>query len=337
MTGRRPAVSAATSRSCSGRRRREGGDRRPARRPPRGKSERISSPLAASAPISCSTSPMMHVSQASAFDLAERALGPLDILVNNAGVNMQGLATEQRIEEFDTVLDTNLRGPRSVAREAGTAHDRARRRRARQSLIGSIGTFRVLPGVTTYCMAKAAIGMMTQCLAHEWARYDITVNAICPGCCRGRSSTDTWFHSEKRAGANSPFSEAPSPDRERSRTECSCCSPLRASRAITGSLLNGGRLPPVAQKHPLGQTGIGTIGRIASWDRWQGVRIVEFAGIKPGPFAAMLLSDMGAEIIRIDRKRRRAPRQIRDHVSWSRGGAARPEKARRRSTARHSS
>jgi len=62
--------------------------------------------------------------------------------------------------------------------------------------IASIGSFRVLPGGTTYCITKAALGMMTQSLAHEWARHGITVNAICPGYIETELSGD-WFRTEK--------------------------------------------------------------------------------------------------------------------------------------------
>ena len=131
---------------------------------------------------------------APAFDKAEAALGPVDILINNAGVNVRGLVTELRIEDLDTVLNTNLRAPLLVAREAGLRMI-ARGAGGRIINIGSIGTFRVLPGLTTYCISKAAIGMMTQCLAREWARHDITVNAICPGYIETELNS-AWFRSE---------------------------------------------------------------------------------------------------------------------------------------------
>jgi NAD(P)-dependent dehydrogenase (short-subunit alcohol dehydrogenase family) len=132
---------------------------------------------------------------APAFDEAEKAIGPVDILVNNAGVNVSGLVADQSTEEFDTVMNTNLRGPYLMAREAGRRMI-ARGKGGRIVNIGSIGTFRVLPGLTSYCMSKAALGMMTQCLAREWARHDITVNAICPGYIETELNSG-WFRSEK--------------------------------------------------------------------------------------------------------------------------------------------
>jgi NAD(P)-dependent dehydrogenase (short-subunit alcohol dehydrogenase family) len=171
---------------------------------------------------------------APAFDEAERALGPIDILVNNAGVNMQGLVTAQRVEDFDRVFDTNLRAPFLVAREAGRRMI-ARGAGGRIVNIGSIGTFRVLPGLTAYCMSKAAIGMMTQCLAHEWARFDITVNAICPGYIETELNS-TWFRSEKGQAQIRSFLK------RRLQKESDLDGMLLllasdASRAITGALL----------------------------------------------------------------------------------------------------
>jgi len=132
---------------------------------------------------------------APAFDEAEQALGAIDILVNNAGVGIGGLVTEQSVEDFDAVMNTNLRGPYLVACEAGRRMI-ARGKGGRVINIGSIGSFRVLPGLTAYCVSKAALGMMTQCLAREWARHDITVNAICPGYIETELNRE-WFQSEK--------------------------------------------------------------------------------------------------------------------------------------------
>jgi NAD(P)-dependent dehydrogenase (short-subunit alcohol dehydrogenase family) len=128
---------------------------------------------------------------APAFDEAEAALGPIDILVNNAGMNLPGLVLDRSVEEFDAVLKTDLRAPFVIAREAGRRMI-ARGRGGRIINVASIGSVRVLPGLTAYCIAKAGIAMMTQCLAREWARYDITVNALCPGYIETELNSE-WF------------------------------------------------------------------------------------------------------------------------------------------------
>ncbi|MDE2465973.1 MAG: SDR family oxidoreductase [Alphaproteobacteria bacterium] len=129
-----------------------------------------------------------------ALDEAERQIGPIHILVNNAGMNVQSAAVDLDPEGFDQVMGTNLRGPFLLATEV------ARRMIARGGggriiNIASIGAFRVLPGLTAYCMSKAGIAMMTQCLAREWARYGINVNSICPGYIETELNQD-WFRSE---------------------------------------------------------------------------------------------------------------------------------------------
>ena len=132
---------------------------------------------------------------APALDEAEAALGPIDILVNNAGMNVPGPSLDLAVADFDRIIATDLRAPFLLAREMGRRMI-ARKQRGRIVNIASIGSFRVLPGMTAYCIAKAGVAMMTQCLAREWARYDITVNAICPGYIETELN-DTWFNSEK--------------------------------------------------------------------------------------------------------------------------------------------
>jgi NAD(P)-dependent dehydrogenase (short-subunit alcohol dehydrogenase family) len=129
-----------------------------------------------------------------ALDKAESALGPIDILVNNAGMNSFGMVIDLSDEGFDAVMNTNVRGPFFLARETARRMI-ARGKGGRIVNIASIGTFKVLPGLTAYCVSKAAIGMMTKCLAREWARHGINVNAICPGYIETELNSE-WFESE---------------------------------------------------------------------------------------------------------------------------------------------
>jgi NAD(P)-dependent dehydrogenase (short-subunit alcohol dehydrogenase family) len=128
---------------------------------------------------------------------AENALGPIDILVNNAGMSVQGFATELKPEDFDRVMSTNVRGPFLLATEVGRRMI-ARKAEGRIINIASIGSIRVLPGLAAYCTSKAALAMMTQSLAREWARYGIAVNALCPGYIETELN-DFWFKSEQGA------------------------------------------------------------------------------------------------------------------------------------------
>ncbi len=125
----------------------------------------------------------------------EEALGPIDVLINNAGMNVQALATEIKVEDFDQILATNMRGTFLMSQDVGKRMiDRGEGGTILN--IGSIGSHTVLPYLTAYCMSKAAVAMMTRCLAREWARYMINVNALCPGYIETELNSD-WFATEK--------------------------------------------------------------------------------------------------------------------------------------------
>lgn len=171
---------------------------------------------------------------APALDKAEAALGPIDILVNNAGLSVFGLAADISAADFDKVIATNLRAPFLLATEVARRLV-AKKRDGRIINIASIGSFRVLPGVTPYCVSKAGLAMMTQCLAREWARKGINVNALCPGFIETELNAE-WFASEKGKAQIEGF------PRKRLAKESDLdgmflllASP--ASRTITGSLL----------------------------------------------------------------------------------------------------
>lgn len=124
----------------------------------------------------------------------EQALGPVDILVNNAGMNVESPAADLSAEDFDRIMDTNVRGAFLMAQAVGRRMI-ARGSGGRIVNIASIGAFTVLPGLVTYCMSKAAVTMMTKGLAREWAREGINVNALCPGYIETELNSE-WFHSE---------------------------------------------------------------------------------------------------------------------------------------------
>jgi NAD(P)-dependent dehydrogenase (short-subunit alcohol dehydrogenase family) len=171
---------------------------------------------------------------APALDRAEAALGPIDVLVNNAGLSVFGLAADISAADFDKVLATNLRAPFLLATEVARRLIAAKRAGSIIN-IASIGSFRVLPGVTAYCISKAGLAMMTQCLAREWARKGINVNAICPGYIETELNAE-WFASEKGKAQIDGF------PRKRLAKESDLDGMLlllasAASRTITGSLL----------------------------------------------------------------------------------------------------
>jgi NAD(P)-dependent dehydrogenase (short-subunit alcohol dehydrogenase family) len=110
-------------------------------------------------------------------------VGEVDILVNNAGAAWSALAEDHPIEAWDKVMNLNIRGyfllSQAIAKKSMIA-----RRAGRIINVASIaGLGGNPPGITTlaYNTSKGAVITFTQALAAEWGKYNITVNAICPG------------------------------------------------------------------------------------------------------------------------------------------------------------
>jgi gluconate 5-dehydrogenase len=113
-----------------------------------------------------------------AVDGALGAFGRIDILLNDAGVNVRKPVLELSPEEWDRVLDTNLRGyfltaravvPQMIARGRGKVINVS-------SILGAVG----LPNQLAYAASKGGIVQMTKVMALEWARQGVNVNAIAP-------------------------------------------------------------------------------------------------------------------------------------------------------------
>jgi NAD(P)-dependent dehydrogenase (short-subunit alcohol dehydrogenase family) len=106
-------------------------------------------------------------------------LGRLDILVNNAGVNIRGPIEELNEDDWDTVIDTNLKGPWLCCRAVAPVMKQQKSGRVINvsSMLGEIS----LPGRTPYASSKGGLTMLTKTLALEWAKDGINVNALCPG------------------------------------------------------------------------------------------------------------------------------------------------------------
>ncbi|TFW10510.1 SDR family oxidoreductase [Oxalobacteraceae bacterium OM1] len=121
----------------------------------------------------------------SAIAHAETEAGPLDILINNSGVSTTQRLVDVTPEDYAFVMDTNQRGAFFVAQEAAKRMiARAKgdpKKQHRIVNIASVAGLRVLPQIGIYCMSKAAVVHMTKSMAVEWGRYNINVNAICPG------------------------------------------------------------------------------------------------------------------------------------------------------------
>jgi len=104
--------------------------------------------------------------------------GRLDILVNNAGLGTENLAENVREEDFDLTLAVNLKGTFFASQAAGRIM--IRQKRGYIVNLSSQAGFVALPTESVYCMTKAAIAHLTKCLAIEWGKYNIRVNAVAP-------------------------------------------------------------------------------------------------------------------------------------------------------------
>jgi NAD(P)-dependent dehydrogenase (short-subunit alcohol dehydrogenase family) len=107
------------------------------------------------------------------------AFGHIDILVNNAGVNVRKPIEEFDEASWDLVQNTNLKAPFFCSR--AVARPMKEQRYGRVINIASMLGLTALPERGAYCSSKGGLIQLTKVLALEWAPYNVTVNALCPG------------------------------------------------------------------------------------------------------------------------------------------------------------
>lgn len=123
-------------------------------------------------------------------EMAERAYeeyDKIDILVNNAGCNIRKRALDVTWDDWNFVLDTNLRGTFFVAQ--AVARKMIPRRYGRIINIGSVTCVFGYSGLAPYCASRGGVKQLTMSLADDWGMYGITVNCLAPG----------WFKTEQTA------------------------------------------------------------------------------------------------------------------------------------------
>lgn len=108
-----------------------------------------------------------------------KELGSLDILVNNAGITKDNLLIKMKEEDFDKVIDINLKGTFNCIKCASKLMIKKRQGRIinMASVVGIVGN----PGQANYCASKAGVIGMTKSLAKELAGRNININAVAPG------------------------------------------------------------------------------------------------------------------------------------------------------------
>jgi NAD(P)-dependent dehydrogenase (short-subunit alcohol dehydrogenase family) len=105
--------------------------------------------------------------------------GKIDVLVNNAGCNIRKPALDVSWEDWNTVVDTNLRGAFFVAQ--AVARHMIPRKYGRVINIGSVTCVSGYAGMAPYCASRGGVKQLTMSLADDWGVHGITVNCLAPG------------------------------------------------------------------------------------------------------------------------------------------------------------
>ncbi len=116
--------------------------------------------------------------------------GSIDILVNNAGTIVRASLLEHSEQDWDRVLDTNLKGYYLCSQAVGRRM--VEQKRGNIINISSIRGIAAAPGRASYAVSKAAVLMLTRVLALELASYNIRVNAIAPGWVKTELNKVQW-------------------------------------------------------------------------------------------------------------------------------------------------
>jgi NAD(P)-dependent dehydrogenase (short-subunit alcohol dehydrogenase family) len=135
-----------------------------------------------------------HDSIEKMVDEAYRHYGRIDILVNNAGCNIRKPAVDITWDDWNLVLDTNLRGAFFVAQSV--AKKMIPKHYGRIINIGSATCVFGYAGIAPYCASRGGIKQLTMSLADDWGTYGITVNCLAPGWFKTDQTKALWENQE---------------------------------------------------------------------------------------------------------------------------------------------
>ncbi len=124
------------------------------------------------------------------------AFGRVDTLINVAGVNRRMPAEDVREEDYDFIVDVNVKGAFRLSQAVGK--HMLERGRGNQINIVSLNNYAPLKHVLPYAMSKAAMGQMTRGLALEWGPRGIRVNAVAPGFVLTDMTNKLWARPDMR-------------------------------------------------------------------------------------------------------------------------------------------
>jgi len=128
-----------------------------------------------------------------------KQFGRIDTLLSVAGVNKRMKAEDYTLEEYDRIVNINLRGAFAIAQVVG--RHMIGRKAGSIINIDSLNTYAPLAGVTPYAISKAGVLMMTRALANEWGKHGVRVNSIAPGFFPTDLSKKLWAQEKMSAWA----------------------------------------------------------------------------------------------------------------------------------------